>query len=261
MSKVICLANQKGGCAKTTTSICLVQSLTARGYKVLLIDTDAQCNSTYFYDAQIDNRATMMDILCNDANANECIQQTKMGDIIPSDKLLKNVDIKVADDSKRFLHLKYSIESIRNNYDFIIIDTPPQISLVLRNVLVACDYIVMPVDESGWSIYGIMDLVDVINEIKHFLNKELKILGILIVKSKRRTKIAHRVRKASDEIAEKIGCIRFKNDIRESVTCKEALTEFMVPLDKYSKSCIAYIDYENFVNELLEEITNGETRI
>lgn len=261
MSKVICIANQKGGCGKTTTSICLAQSLIIRGFKVLFIDTDSQCNSTVFYDAKIDKMATMMDILCNDEKADECIQHTKIGDIIPSDKLLKNVDIKVADDAKRFLHLRNSIKSIRDKYDFIIIDTPPQISLVLRNVLVACDYILMPVDESGWSVYGILDLVDVVNEIKHFLNQNLKVLGILIVKSRRNTKIANRVREATNEIADKIGSQCFKNNIRESVTCKEALTEFMVPLGKYSKACITNIDYENFTDEFLEEINNGKTRI
>ena len=113
MSKVICLANQKGGCGKTTTAICLAQSLIRRGFKVLFVDTDSQCNSTRFYDAKSENMATVMDILCSDEDSLGCIQATNYGDIIPSDPMLKDVDIKVKDDSRRFLHLRNSIESAK----------------------------------------------------------------------------------------------------------------------------------------------------
>lgn len=261
MSKVICLANQKGGCGKTTTAICLAQKLIRIGFKVLFVDTDSQCNSTRFYDANSENVATVMDILCNDENAIDCIQSNKYGDIIPSDPMLKDVDIKVKDDSRRFLHLRNSIESVKSKYDFIIIDTPPQISLVLRNVLVACDYVIMPVDESGWSLYGLMDLVDVINEIKEYLNKDLKIAGILIVRSKRNTRISSRIREAVNEISRKIGVTFFETDIRESVACKEALTELMIPLDVYSETCTTNININEFTNELLEEIDNVKAKI
>lgn len=261
MSKVICLANQKGGCGKTTTAICLAQRLIRIGFKVLFVDTDSQCNSTRFYDAKSENVATVMDILCNDENAIDCIQSNKYGDIIPSDPMLKDVDIKVKDDSRRFLHLRNSIESVKSKYDFIIIDTPPQISLVLRNVLVACDYVIMPVDESGWSLYGLMDLVDVINEIKEYLNKDLKIAGILIVRSKRNTRISSRIREAVNEISRKIGVTFFETDIRESVACKEALTELMIPLDVYSETCTTNININEFTNELLREIDNVKAKI
>ena len=159
MAVKIAVANQKGGVGKTTTSICMAQELKFRGKRVLFIDTDSQCNSTKFYEAQIKDAATFVDILCGDEPAADCIQETAKGFIIPSDPLLSDAETMVKVDERRFTHLKRSIRSVEKDFDYIIIDTPPSIGVALKNVLAMADYIVIPVEESGWALDGLMDLL------------------------------------------------------------------------------------------------------
>ena len=250
---VIAVANQKGGVGKTTTSICVAQELMLRGYKVLFIDADAQCNSTAFYEAKIEDEATMADILCGDYPATECIQHTEKGDIIPSDKVLKDAETMVKVDERRFSHLKRSLKCVQNDYDFIIIDTPPVIGVALKNVLAVTDYIIVPTDESGWALDGLMDF-DAAIKLAMDNNENLKIAGILAIKVKDKTRKSKRIAHLSNIIAEKLNTRRFETKIRESVYCAEALTEFYVPLHEYNPKCTTAIDYKNFVSELLEVI-------
>ncbi len=100
----------------------------------------------------------MLDILCGDESALNCVQHTVKGDIIASDKLLSEAENMVKVDERRFMHLKRSLKSVENNYDYyIIIDTPPAIGVALKNVLATVDYVIIPVEESGWSLDGLMD--------------------------------------------------------------------------------------------------------
>lgn len=250
MAIKIAVSNQKGGVGKTTTSICIAQELRQRGYKVLFIDTDAQCNSTSFYEAKTENEATLVDILCGDLAANECIQKTKKGDIIPSDKMLSDAENMVKVDERRFTHLKRSCRSIDSQYDYVIVDTPPVIGVALKNVLAYVNYIVIPVEESGWSLDGLMDFANAIDLAKDN-NESLRVAGILTVKSKQRTKKSARMGELAKTIATKLGTKRFETKIRESVACAEALTEYYVPLSEYAPQSTTNEDYEKFVDELL----------
>ena len=254
MSVKIAVANQKGGVGKTTTSICLAQELRTRGKKVLFIDTDAQCNSTAFYEAKTkNNEATLVDILCGDIPAKDCIQSTEKGDIIPSDKLLSDAENMVKVDERRFIHLKRSIKSVDESYDYIVIDTPPAIGVSLKNVLAMVQFVVIPVEESGWSLEGLMDFANAL-ELARENNENLKIAGILTVKAKDRTKKSKRMGELADVIATKLETKRFRTRIRESVSCAEALTEYHVPLSEYAPNSTTNQDYKAFVDELMEVI-------
>ena len=251
MAVKIAVANQKGGVGKTTTSICIAQELRKRKKKVLMIDSDAQCNTTSFYKATVDGEATLMDILCSDEPAKDCIQKTHAGNIIPADPLLSDTWKNIKDDNRRFKHLRESLKSIDRAFDYIIIDTPPEIGVNLRNVLVAVDYIVIPVDESGWSMTGLMDFAEAIDMARDD-NPNLTIAGILTVKAHERTKKSGRMGELADQMAKKLATRRFKTKIRESVACAEALTEYYVPLQEYAPKSTTYKDYKKFVSELLE---------
>ena len=251
--KVIAVANQKGGVGKTTTGICVAQELIKRKKKVLFIDSDAQCNSTGFYGAKTEDNATLVDILCGDEPAINCIQHTEKGDIIPSDKLLTDAENMVKVDERRFVHLKRSLKTVSDKYDFVIIDTPPAIGVALKNVLATTNYIIIPVEESGWSLSGIMDFAKAI-ELAKDNNENLQVLGILTVKAKERTKKSARMGDLAETIAKKLNTKRFNTKIRESVSCAEALTEYYIPLYEYAPKSTTNIDYENFVTELLKEI-------
>ena len=258
MKKIIriAVANQKGGVGKTTTSLCVAQILRSRGFRVLLVDTDAQCNSTKFYEAPTQGKATVLDILCGDEPALNCVQHTSKGDIIASDKLLSEAENMVKVDERRFTHLKRSLKSVEDNYDYIIIDTPPAIGVALKNVLAAVDYVIIPVEESGWSLDGLMDFAQAL-DLARDNNEKLKVAGILVVKAKGRTRKSKRIGELATKVAEKLGSKCFKTKIRESVSCTEALTEYYVPLNEYAPDSTTNEDYKNFVDELLEEISNG----
>ncbi len=251
--RIIAIMNQKGGVGKTTTSICIAQELIRREYKVLFIDTDAQCNSTSFYGAKTEGEATMLDILCGDLEAQECIQHTENGDIIPSDKQLADAENMVKVDERRFTHLKRSLKSVKDEYDFIIIDTPPAIGVALKNVLAVCQYVIIPVEESGWSLSGLMDFAKAI-ELAQDNNDDLKVGGILTVKAKERTKKSARIGEFAEKLASELNSKTFSTKIRESVKCTEALTEYYVPLHKYAPHSNTTLDYDAFVDELLEDL-------
>lgn len=252
----IAVANQKGGVGKTTTSLCVAQELRSRGFRVLLVDTDAQCNSTKFYEAPTQGKATMLDILCGDEPALNCVQHMAKGDIIASDKLLSEAENMVKVDERRFTHLKRSLKSVEENYDYIIIDTPPAIGVALKNVLATVDYVIIPVEESGWSLDGLMDFAQAL-DLARDNNEKLQVAGILVVKAKERTRKSKRIGELAVKVAEKLGSKCFKTKIRESVSCTEALTEYYVPLNEYAPDSTTNEDYKNFVNELLEEISDG----
>lgn len=256
MAVKIAVANQKGGVGKTTTSICVAQELRNRGYKVLFIDTDAQCNSTKFYEAQTDGEATLADIMYGDLPAAECIQTTEKGDIIPSDKLIYEAENMVKVDERRFIHLKRSLKSVENNYDFIIVDTPPVVGVALKNVLAAVQFIIIPVEESGWALDGLLDFANAI-ELAQDNNEALTVAGILTVKAKERTKKSARMGELAAIVAEQLHTKTFGTKIRESVACAEALTEYYVPLSEYAPNSTTNQDYMKFVDELLEVVNNG----
>lgn len=256
----IAVSNQKGGVGKTTTSLCVAQELRSRGYRVLMIDTDAQCNSTKFYEARTEGEATVVDIFCGDEVALNCVQHTAEGDIIASDKLLSDVETMVKVDERRFTHLKRSLKSVEANYDYIIIDTPPSIGVSLKNVLAAVDYVIIPVEESGWSLDGLMDFANAL-DLARDNNEKLQVAGILTVKAKERTRKSKRMGELASQVAEKLGTKCFRTKIRESVVCTEALTEYYVPLNEYAPSSTTNTDYKNFVDELLEELSNGEGKL
>ena len=252
----IAISNQKGGVGKTTTSLCVAQELKSRGFQVLLIDTDAQCNSTKFYEARTEQEATVLDIFCGDEPALNCVQQTAKGDIIASDKLLSDAETMVKVDERRFTHLKRSLKSLEYKYDYVIVDTPPSIGVVLKNVLAAVDYVIIPVEESGWSLDGLMDFANAL-DLARDNNENLQVAGILIVKAKERTRKSRRMGELASQVAEKLGTKCFQTKIRESVACTEALTEYYVPLNEYAPLSTTAQDYKNFVDEILEEIANG----
>lgn len=255
MAKKIAITNMKGGIGKTTTALCLTDALKKRGYKVLLIDTDPQRSATGVFQAQMEDAATLADILYEHEDANECIQTTRLGDIIASDALLSEAETSIKADADRFYHLKDACESIESKYDFIIVDCPPGNGVLLGNVLCYVDTTIVPVTADKFGIQGIVELSNqVMAQYKKRINPNLDIQGLLIIKYKGRQSLTKDIEDGIlPDLAQQMGTKIFNQRIRESVKCQEAQAVNQ-SLFEYAPKSTTALDYEAFTDELLKEV-------
>ena len=198
MGKVIALVNQKGGVGKTTTSINLSASLGAFNKKTLLIDLDPQGNSTT--GVGIDKRETnksVYELLIDEGTVDEAIIKTKFKNlsIIPASINLAGVDIELMEKSRlnhefnKNAQLKLQLDSIRNSYDYIIIDCPPSLGILTTNALYAADSVIIPVQCEFFALEGIMQLLNSIMWAQKNLNPTLDIEGVLLTMLDNRTNL------------------------------------------------------------------------
>lgn len=251
--KVITVANQKGGIGKTTTAVNLATILAKKGYKTLLIDSDMQCNSTDTYKAKIDDTATLYDVILADEriSAKEAIQHTDAGDIIASDRLLLEADDKLKSDVDGIYRLQDALSDCED-YDYIVIDTNPQLNHLLYNCLVASDQVIIPVTADRYAYTGLYHLSQTINKIQKRQNPKLKVAGLLMIKYKGRTNLAKEMKESLEKAAESMDTKVFNSGIRESVKVQEAQA-LRIPLVEYAPASTSAVDYEEFVKEFLGE--------
>ncbi|MCQ2753837.1 MAG: ParA family protein [bacterium] len=248
MATTISIANQKGGVGKTTTSLCLANTLGFKGYKTLLIDCDGQGNSTYA--SGIDEvQHNIIDVFNGDCKIEDTIVKTKYIDIIGADSSLKNIDVYSYDDVKKDL-LKKAIQPIQKNYDFIILDTPPSFDNLLFNAMTASDYILIPTEPSAFAMTGLLELAETIRNIQNSFNPNLKILGILLIKYAKRLKLNQSVKEMLEEYVSENNGRLFETTIRDTVSVKESQLMRM-PLIDYKKDSFSNIDYKGLTTEIL----------
>ena len=250
MAKVIAFCNQKGGVGKTTTATTMAAGLQLKGYKVLLVDSDPQGNATDTYRAQIKGTATLYDLLFENEPANECVQKTDHGLIIAADPLLKEAGKHLNGVSGTY-RLKERLEPIRDDFDFILIDTPPTLGELLTNALTAADEVIIPVTADRYGVQGLAQMQETISDIKRYTNPNLTISGLLLVKYTWRTRLNRELHKALKGIAEQFNTIVFNTTIRESTKTREAQTARM-SLFEYAPKSTTALDYTDFVNEFLK---------
>lgn len=251
MSRVIAVANQKGGIGKTTTAVNIAFDLAEMGNSVLLIDTDGQCNSTDTCRAQIEGVATLYDLLFEQEKPEECIQHMEKIDIIASDKLLKNPETKFPDDATRLFTMRDACESIRKQYDFIIVDTPPTLGCMLSNALTFADEVVIPVTCDRYGMEGINDLYMTINATKKYTNRDLRVTGVLLNKYKERTMLCREISTALPDVLKMFDTVVFDTKIRESEDCKKSQSARM-SVQEYNPKCTTAKDYWSVCEEILE---------
>jgi chromosome partitioning protein len=164
-----------------------------KGKRVLLVDLDAQGNASAVTGLIIENdRKTVKDLLLNGGHAVDFIVQTEMGDIIPSNNSLKDIEGQLLKEG-RYDALKKSLRSVRDSYDYILFDCPPSINVFTKNALAAADEVIIPVDMGFFSILGLKQLLEEINGIRRELNRLLILRGVLICKYDRRTALSDQV--------------------------------------------------------------------
>lgn len=247
--KIITVTNQKGGAGKTTTVDATLASLKERGFKVLAIDLDPQCNLTFTMNAD-SSKKNILDVLSRNAKPEEAIQHLRNGDLIPGTAQLAAAESILNETGKEY-RLKESLEEIKSKYDYILIDTPPALGILTINALTACNSVIIPAQADIYSIQGIQRLTETIKPVKQYTNPNIKVDGILLTRYNDRTVLSRTVADLAKQIAESMGSVLFKATIREATAIKEAQLS-QQSIYEYAKTSKVAEDYTAFVDEVIK---------
>lgn len=251
--KVIAVANQKGGVGKTTTSHALSARLSKLGFKVLAIDLDPQGNLSSAFGVDNYNKPTIYNLMKNEVTAKEVLQKAQNGvDVIPSNIMLAGCEQELSHTGKEH-RLKECIEPIKNNYDFIIIDTPPSLGVLTVNAFTASNDILIPTTAGIFAATGINQLNITVTSVKKYCNPNINIIGILFTRFNPRVNISKQVKELTEEISEFISVPIYKIYIRSAIVIEEAQANHKDIFD-YAENSTVSEDYKNFVDEFLKGI-------
>lgn len=196
MGRIIAVANQKGGVGKTTTTINLSACLAEQGQKVLVIDVDPQGNTTSGLGIDKNNTEnTVYELMLGEASINDCIYKSVMDDldVIPSNVNLAGAEIDLIDIDNREYILKKIVDSLKEKYDFILLDCPPSLSMLTVNAMTAANTVLVPIQCEYYALEGLSQLIRTINLVKRKLNPELEIEGVVFTMYDARTNLSLQV--------------------------------------------------------------------
>ena len=242
MARVIAVANQKGGVGKTTTAVNLAAALARTPKRVLLVDLDSQGNATM--GSGIDKREvahSTCDVLLEEVDARDAIVRSEEGfDLMPGNTDLTAAEIALMDEAGREQRLKRAVDGLRGDYDFIVIDCPPALSLLTLNALTAADSVLVPMQCEYYALEGLTALLQTIDALKQKLNPALEIEGVLRTMFDVRNNLANAV---SAELTQHFGDLVFRTIIPRNVRLAEAPShgQSIIGYDKGSRGSVAYL--------------------
>ncbi len=252
LPRVMAVANQKGGVGKTTTSVNLGAALAELGFRVLVIDLDPQGNATTGLGIDARNfELSMYDVMMRDASLEDCVEPTSMKNLFvaPATIALAGAEIELVPAFSRELKLKRSIESVLDDFDYVLIDCPPSLGLITVNALAAADEVLVPIQCEYYALEGLSQLMRNVHLVASNLNPQLDISTIVLTMYDARTKLADQV---ANEVRQHFGSKVCRSVIPRTVRLSEA-PSFGQPItafDPTSRGAIAY-------RELAKEVSGG----
>lgn len=248
MAKVIAVTNQKGGVGKTTTCSALCGGLALQGRKVLAVDLDPQGNLSFSLGVEPDDNFTIYDVLKGNCDLADAVQSGAGCDVVPSNILLSGLELEMTGVGREYV-LREQLSEVANDYDYIILDTPPALSVLTINAYTASDELVIPMLCEILSLQGIAQLKQTIFAVQRYYNKSLCVRGILLNKYNPRLTLTKEVEDLAGMIAQQLETTIFKTRISASVCIAEAPAHGE-SIMTYSPKSKAAREYRDFIAEL-----------
>ena len=256
---IVTITNNKGGVGKSTTAQTLSIGLAQKGFKVLLVDLDPQCNTTSTFKAS-NNLKNVYQVLKGNVSIQDAIQRNNYISVLSSSLELINAD----DEFKKGVYqykmhklVAEQLELVKNDYDYIILDTAPNLSLLTTNAIYSSDAVVIPMIADIYSFDGLKIINQQIQDIKAGTdNKRVKILGLLITNYKAQTTSSQELKNALYNISQQLNTKVYKNPIRDSIIFSDSQLKNSVCLIKYPTHN-ATLDYLGFIDEFIEDTKNN----
>ena len=254
MGRIIAIANQKGGVGKTTTSINLAAALAEKGKRVLVIDTDPQGNTTSGFGLDKNElKRTIYELMIGECSIDEVITKNIVEgidgvDIIPSNVNLAAVEIELIDAEQKEYILRNAIGGVRENYDFIIIDCPPSLSMLTVNAMTTANTVLVPIQCEYYALEGLSQLVHTVNLVKDRLNPDLEMEGVVFTMFDSRTNLSLQVvENVKEHIKENV----YKTIIPRNIRLAEA-PSYGLPINVYEPKSAGAEAYRLLANEVID---------
>lgn len=247
--ETVSVVSRKGGVGKTATALALGAGLRRKGFSVLYVDLDSQCNLTAGLQASAGRRGGSLAVLEGTASAEDVICHTAQGDIVPATEDIALADTLIIGKGREY-RLQRALASVEGDYDYVVIDTPAALNILTINALTASQSAIIPVQADIDSLQGIAQLGRAIQAVQRASNPELRIRGILLTRFSGRAILSRDMQENFMEAAKQIGTTVFKTPIRECVALREAKAQ-QCDIYTYASRSNAAKDYGAFLDEFL----------
>lgn len=246
---ILTVACQKGGTSKTTTAAAIAQAFDYIGQKSLLVDLDVQRSASLIYGADDAGTGGSYSLIMGTAKAEDLIQETAAGRIIPGSKDLEGLDVELNKRAGRDFLLKAGLEPIKENYDCIVIDSAPGIGTTLVQALTAADIVIIPLLCDPQALQGLHQVTDTIEDVKNYCNPGIKIAAVLLTQYQAQATLTRQYEELIKEQCEEMGLYLAKTRVRRSIRLQEAQAS-RENLFLYNANCNPAIDYMAFCEEI-----------